>query len=523
MNPASRLRTPSVSYGRGLVLVLFALAAVLVVLVRGAGAQEVASPGRLEVTVAPVQLTATGVTATARIANAGGAPVTELALEARGPAGVDASVEPERVGSLAGEASVLVTITVGGMPQMRPAVLVVHAEGISSGRPVAGMGSVELPTATPPATLQLIGRTRLAQGSSADLVAVVTNVSSSEVTAQLHAEASKHVIHIATTEAGLAKKRVDKEMPCDDLPLVIKPGATEVVRVRVHPIDPLRRGRVLVVVTADVAPTQTAATDQPMKIVATNELDVAPPLSDVIPEPFGAGSALILPGLVGVGGGLSVWYWDRRRRGSRTRPVSQEIWENKVWLVVAIAVSFLTVIISQLLPRFFPGSFESTDLLGATDLNDLMIATVITGIVCSLLSCAYVGYHRHKAPLIRGSSTPVKVMDAAARANASVHREVYRAGDKLGLLVRRDRDQDLIVLSPPIRYSSPDAVGKVLEVSGDKKDGNLRALLKAAATGKFDGYFVTDDRYVARPGPVKDAKPAGGSFELLVRYEEKER
>jgi hypothetical protein len=456
-----------------------------------------ASPGNLEVTAAPTQLTPAESIVVVRIANTGGGPVSDITIDIRSPTGISASARPSSIDDLRPGSSTVVTVMVTGASAPRPAFLVLLASGESESGQVTALATVELVAAEAPAALALVGNTRMTDASPAILAAVITNLSDAPISVALRADAGQH-------ETRLAKEgeNVGEAPPGAGLAVDIGPRDTTVATVQVTAQPPLRRGKAGLVVTVTVSYGPGA---EPATIVATRELDVELSGSDLLPGLLGVSSVLVLPGLLAVLMWLLVDQRDRKRLGVETPNVAKQLWDNKLWLLAAGATSL--VILRLYSAAGFP------DLLDAFTLSDLFTVTVIAGLLGAASSALRVWVHRRRVPLITSSSDERAVLKAAARADQHVHRVAYKTSTgQVGLLVHRDREA--LVLSPRVFFSRPDSLADAIQ-----RD-DLRAASKAMAAD-FDGRFPTPPEadHIRAPMAVTNAVAQGR--EQMLEYGER--
>jgi hypothetical protein len=128
-----------------------------------------------------------------RVANTGTGVVRSVVLEPQGPPGVTARAAPSVVPSLAPGTSALATLTISGVPTARPAFLVIRASGRADSGAVTSLATLELATPDAPASIALVGNTRITDKSPADLEAVITNLTDAPLQVHLRADASDRV------------------------------------------------------------------------------------------------------------------------------------------------------------------------------------------------------------------------------------------------------------------------------------------------------------------------------------------
>lgn len=474
------------------VLILVAERAAAIEPAPTAASVTAAGPGELTIDTAPTEIGVANSVIAVRVANKGGGPVRAVAVEADAPPGVTATVVPPNLGRLAAGSSVLARITARGLPESRPAVLVVRVTGRSDAGPTAALTSVGLVAAEPAASLTLVGNSRLTDASPADLVAVVGNLADVPITVLVRATAGQHIVRLAA-EVG----DVGRAAPGVPLAMTVPARQSAVVLVQVQAHRPLRRGTAALVVTATVHTHLSAA---PTDITASRQLEVA--LSaDVLPGMIGVGSVLVIPGLVAIWAVLTVLYLDRRRLGLPVRSVGGQIWDNKLWLLAAAGVSLLAAVL------YSAAGFA--DLLDTYTLGDIAVVTAVSGLLGAAASAVAVWAHRLRVPAVTPMSTELSVLKAAgSKETTGVSRRVYRTSDgKRGVYVHTD--WGVIVLTPPIEYT---------EIDGIENVGSLQQ-----AVGKIDGAEdhirfrqSGDNEYVAGPCAVPEATPCG--WDEILQY-----
>lgn len=437
----------------------------------------VSAVGTLALEAVPAKVPIGTDRATVRVANAGDAPVSDLRLVADAPRGVTIAFAADAAKDLVPGSSALVPMTVTGRPRSLPAVITVKATGTSGGVPVSAVTGVELVSSEPPATIALVGNTRLTERSPADLRVVVTNGSDAPVTVALHATAEPHKATLEEPSFELAARAVR------DVGLTVKAE------------DRLRRGAVGLVVKATVT-----SGDRQQDLTVTRELSVSV-ASDELPGPLGVASMIVLPGIVAMLLFFELRARDRRRIGV-AHPGAKAVWDNKTWLLVAGGLSLLAAVVYA--------AVTGRDVLDAYELSDIVVLGVLLGTVGATAAAVSTWVHRRRVPVVTGAG-PAEVLRAAARRGGSLSRPRYRtADDREGLLVHRDGGA--YVLTPPVRFSAPDTVVQALQ--GNVPPKELVKLLGAT----FDGVFAPLANGIAAPTAVEQATEVG-SGALLV-YEE---
>jgi hypothetical protein len=455
-----------------------------------------ATSGELSVETAPTKATSGNSVVTVRVANTGESPVRSITIHADGPPGVAAKVKPASFARLAGGSSVLATVSARGMPESRPALLVVRATGRSGAGRTAALASVELVAAEPAASLTLAGNTRLTDSSPADLVAVIANAADVPADVSVRGTAGQHDVRLALEGGDVARAT-----PGAPLTMTVPARQSKVVLVQVRAHRPLRRGTTALVVTATVR-TPHGAT--PVDVTASQAFDVA--LSaDVLPGLLGVGSVLVIPGLVAVWAALTVLYRDRRRLGLTVPAAANQIWDNKLWLLAAVAVSLVGALL------YSAAGFA--DLLDTYALSDVAVVTVVLGVLGAAVAGVMVWRHRQNVPVVAPISMPLEVLRAAARADGRVLRPAYRTPDgKLGLLVHSDNEA--VVLTPQIQFTEVDISGLV----DNDALGEAVAGIERANDAEHHVRFSPDSQYLAGPRAVVGATPSGSAREPILKY-----
>jgi hypothetical protein len=433
---------------------------------------------------------------TVRVANTGSDPVQLIAIRAEGPPGVTATVEPSSLDSLAANSSVLAKVTVQGAPESRPAQLLVIATGRSGAGSTAALTSIDLVLGDPVASLTLSGNTRLTDSSPADLVAVVTNSDELPVEVSMRASAGENTVRLTTERGDLAGAA-----PNVPLTMTVPPRQARVVLVQVQAHRPIRRGSTALVVTAT---TRTPHGTSPVEVSASRDLDVA--LSaDVLPGLLGVGSVVVIPGLLAIWAALTVLHRERRQLGLTTPNAGSQMWENKLWLLAAAAVSLLAALL------YSAAGFA--DLLDTYSLSDVAAVSVVSGFIGAAIAGILVWWHRRKVPAITPTSAPLAVLRAAQRADGKVSRLVYEAPDgKRGLLVHLDRDA--AVLAPPIQYTEID----IESLIQDERLGEAVIGIVKTTDGEHRLRFRQDDGYVDGPRAVVGGAPVSSTRERILQY-----
>jgi hypothetical protein len=396
--------------------------------------------------------------------------------------------------------SVLATVTTRGVPETQPAQLVVRADGRSDAGSTAALTSIDLVPAATAASLTLTGNTRLTDSSPADLVAVISNAGDASADVSVRATAGQHVVLLAPEGEDVAQAAPD-----EPLAMTVPARQSAVVLVQVQAEEPLRRGSTALVITATVRAPKGAP---PVDVTASRDLDVA--LSaDILPGLLGVGSVVVIPGLVAVWATLTVLHRDRRRLGLVTPTAGSQIWENKLWLLVAAAVSLVAAMLYSV------AGFA--DLLDTYTLSDIALLSVASGLIGAMGAGIAVWWHRRTKPAIVPTSDPLAVLRAAEREDDKVSRIVYRTPNgKLGLLVQTDRDS--VVLAPPVEYTEVDMPESVGEES---LSGAITAIddeIRKKMDPEQHVRFLVDGRYIDGPQATLESAPVSNTREPILKY-----
>jgi hypothetical protein len=446
--------------------------------------------GELAIEAAPANVSLANPVIAVRVANIGGYTVSSVRIEVDAPPGVSAMVKPSTVANLAAGVSMLATITVRGLPRDRPAALLIKATGHSDVGETAAVTSVQMAPSAPIASLSLIGGTQLTDQSPTELMAVVGNLADVPVNVLVRATAGQQVVRLAREG-----KDVTRSVPDAPLALTVSAHQYAVVLVQVRVHGALQHGTLGLVVIAAIS---TGVGAESSEVTASQQLDVASS-ADILPGVTGVGSVLVIPGLVAVWAILSVWYLDRRRLGLAVRSAGSQIWDNKLWLLAAAAVSLLAAVI------YSAAGFA--DLLDAYALSDIVVVTVATGLLGAAASAAVVWLHRRQVPAVTPASTELSVLKAASKESAKISRQVYRTPEgKRGLFVHRD--WGAIVLTPPVEYTEIDGIGDdVLDSAVAKIDGNKDRIRFLRSS---------NNDYIEGPCAVPEGTSCG--WEEILRY-----
>lgn len=336
---------------------------------------------------------------------------------------------------------------------------------------------------TRPMSLDLKGADRVTDRSPADLIAVLTNNGGRSISVSLQAEAGRNPTRTASSSELLDDA---KDGGSTDVDIAARESALVFVRVRAG--EPVRRGKVAVVVTATVTrkvdqTAQGAKNEQLGHVTVSRELNAERAGSDLLPTALGGGAAILLPGVLAVWACLQVWVYDRRRLGVNMPSASTLLWDNKLWWLCGVLVSLAAIWI-------YSAAFGQGDLLDSyrwLDLAWVSVGSLVAAFAASLLALLY--YRRRRRPLITSTSTPAEIIEAAYQYKNTYKREVYEVAEGVhGLLVHRDLDA--IVLTPPISFEGPDAVTE----ANRSKDlaAATQAIKGAKGDDAFDGDWAAD-------------------------------
>lgn len=455
--------------------------------------------GSLSVEAAPTKVASDGSVVTLRVANVGDSSIDAIEIAAQGPAGVTAVVEPAKLTALTAGASLLVQIAVSGLPERRPASIVVRATGRSGAADVAAVAVIEIASVEPAVSLVLTGNSRLTDASPADVVAVITNTADTPVDLSIRAMAGQHLVRLAAEQSDIVHAA-----PAKPMTMVVAARQSTVARVQVQAKRPLRRGTTSLVVTATVRPVRGMPT---VDVTAERNLDVE--LSaDVLPGMLGVGSVLAIPGLVAVWVMLTILRHDRRRIGldGNCPSVGSQIWDNKLWLLVAVAIS--------LVAAWLYSSLGFTDLLDTYTVSDIVTVSLALGVLVALVGTAALRVRRRITREITPTSTPIEVLLAAEREQHFVNRPVYYVSDnKKGIVVRHD--WGAVILTPPIEFTEIDGIST--KVANNTLVGVVD-LIKNQTDFQRLLRFSSDSQYINGPQAIRPTGPPGGPRVPLLAY-----
>ena len=486
----TRVVGPLVSIVVTLVTILFTVGALGAAAHAASAATTDVAVGGLAITAA-AQETPPGSSVTVSVANPGDGPVTGVDLTLATPDGVTATITPSAIPILAAKTSVLAVLSLSGEPTTELRRVEVRATGTSASGPTSAVTAIAIAAVDPAVTMSIAGNTRLTDASPADLVAVLRNAGAEPVQIRLSGTAGGHEVRIAAEGDDVAVAdpgaELDVELPSE--------GAA-VAQIRVETDGPVRRGSVALVLTADVTAPQSGYV-----VTATQGLDTT--LStDILPGIVGLGSVLFVPGLVAVWVWLAVRSREERRRGLVPPSPASKIFDNKLWLFVAAAISVAAA------AAYAAVGF--TNLFDAYALWDIVQLSLVCGVVSLVVASVVVAVQGRGVPTLEKSLEPRATLAEAGGFSPLNQRAVYKTtDDKLGLLVKTVAD-DVLVLSPPIWFTELDGVGSALnrratlpEIVGilEEEGGYERKVI----------YAHGDDvaGYVAQPVAVRGAVPTG--------------
>lgn len=464
-------------------------------------ASPVASADDLSVTITPAKISPTaGESMRWVLRNASKKPIRHVIVSADLPSGMTLDIKDTRAtardagnfkiqGPLKPGSGIILEVQLGMTPVSYPATVVAVVEGRLRGVPVLATATVEL--AQPPAlaTLTLSGGGTMTEQSAVEIRARITNTSNRPISVDLTASAGRHEATVSAT-AG-------QDSNAHSLPLKLAAGESDDVFVRAIGGERVRRETATVYVDAIA----TAAGVEPTHLSASKDVTVEMAGSDLLPSALGVGSALLVPGLLGVWAFLEVRRKDRKDRGLPSLPTAQLMWEDKILLLAAAAVSLLAIYAAE--------PVLDVNLLDAFNPKDLLLVTVVVGGLGALVSGILVLTRRHGAPVITANTDVEKTLRAAAAADSHYQREKYLTGDgKHGLLVRKDSDG--YVLMPQVVYSRPEH-----RAAFDADD--LREALKVITADHFNGRFTEDAAWISAPATFISATRDGE--EPCLRYD----
>jgi hypothetical protein len=459
----------------------------------------------LRLAVATAQLSADNPSTSILVTNTGSGAVRDVVVSINAPDWANARlispddrrVKTVEIGTLRPGAVVLLdleaVIPIGG----RSGGITVRALG-STDVQVAALATVELVKPVPVAAVELAGSTEVADHSPGLVTIVIRNDSEARLPVMLEASGDSLIVYDPGTS-------VDASQPPPQWRKTIEvdPHQASAVDVEVMPSTPVRPRHVAFVVTARV----TTGAEKPTQLIVTRDMTLGISAGGLVPAVTGIGSTLVLPGLGAVLAFLSIREWDRARLGVARRNLAAQMWENKLWLLLALSLSL--VAISAL--RWING----IDLIATPWSWWLLVLASAAAAAGGLAAGIKVALHRLRVPLIN-SASDVKAVLLAAQKRGGRSRQVHAVTPNLrGVFVHRD--YDLIVLAPKTWFSRP----------GDlSQDGTTLATIAKAVRERPNEFIADFDRmagWVSRPTPVPRETPWSGEWEELPRYEDRPR
>lgn len=427
------------------------------------------------------------------IRNAATKAVDSLKVSADLPAGMRLDVDDPRVvrvndstfripGPLAPGGGIALPVSLDKTPAVYPTTIVALVHGRVDGAPVAATGSFEVTQPPPLATLTLTGGGKMTDSSSVELRARLVNISNLAIHVGVVVSAGRHEATVSTTAGSESTAR--------SVGVDISPGESKDVFVRAQGGKRVKTETASVYVDATVTADGAEATH----LSAAKDVEVSMAGSDLLPNALGVGSALLVPGLVGMWAFLDVRRKDRKDRGLEATPTAKEMWDDKIWLLAGALLSVGAIYVAA--------PILGVNLLDEFNLKDLLVITAGTTLVAALVSFGVVLLQRRGATSVTVETNEIDVLGAAAKADGAYIREKYETSDKkVGLLVRKQGDA--YVLMPQILYSRP--------AHRDAADHNdlaaALAVIKAAAD--FNGAYTQDPAWIPCPAAYVSAQRAG--------------
>jgi hypothetical protein len=238
------------------------------------------------------------------------------------------------------------------------------------------------------------------------------------------------------------------------------------------------------------------------EVIASKNLQVSL-AADLLPAPLGVGSVVLVPGLLAIWAIVAVYQRDRQHIGLQTSSAAAQVWDNKILLVASILISVVAASVYK--------SLGFGDVWSAPALSDVIILSAASAVIGGLVMDLGLFLRRRiSTPAVSPKSGPLDVLHAAARAEDSIARQVYRTTDGLrGLLVHKDLGA--FVITPPIQYADVDGIpGRPLT--------NAVTLIENTPNPREHVQFLTDDRYVRGPRATADATPLADQKEDILQY-----
>lgn len=432
-----------------------------------------------------------GSSLTVRVANDGAGPVTAVELSLAAPEGVEATITPDRIPTLPAQASVLAVVSLSGAPTTGLRRVEVMATGASASGRTGAVASIEIAPIEPAVTMTIAGNTRLTDASPADLVVVLRNAGVEEVAVSLRGSAGQHTVRLARDGEDLSQPGLGREVD-----LQVPGRSSALVQARVEAAGPVRRGAAALVMTAQVI-----APDARYDVSATQSLDTT--LStDVLPGIVGIGSVLFVPGLAAVWVWLAVRSREERRRGLAPSSPASQIFDNKLWLLAAAALSVAAA--------FGYSRLGFTNLFDTYALWDIVQLSLVCGVLSFVIASVVVMAQSRGVPTLERRLDPIVALEEAGGFSDGNERSVYKTtDDKLGLLVKTLSD-DVLVLSPPIWFTELDEVGTALSRGASLSD--VVTILAQQEGYRAKVIYAQDAetrRYISQPVAVRGAVPTG--------------
>jgi hypothetical protein len=476
--------------------------------------QTVGAPelGALELKIYPPNITPGG-RAFVVVSNPSTETVADITLRWTSPPGVTIKVDgatsraPGRIPSLPPGDTTVLNLQVRGVPSRDSLDMVFRANGRTGAQRVVAVAAASLAARKPLVDVKLSGGPSMTDVSPATLVALIQNLSPYRVNADVAVSAGRN-------KAGLSERANDEDLGTQTLCIQLAPLQIRRLYVTAKASGRVRKGTASIFVDVAAARAAHAApnadcpaepTLQTQYVTVSREVDVDMVASGVIPSILGVSSAAFLPGFAFVLGGLMVRRWDLGRVQRQSAGLWQDVWDNKLWLLVA---ALLSLVIS-----FFAATLLDINLFDAFDWWDLGLLVAGSFVGGLLISAVEVAVHRSRVPLINEKSDPSAVAAAAVSNGRGTSAPTYLAvGDRRGLLVHRDRG--LLLLTPQVHYSSPAEI--VDAGTWREKKGYVEAR-------EFDGKFIKNDEWIERVVAIPAANAAAGANEEVLIYREEDK
>ena len=451
-----------------------------------------AASSGLTLTAAAVGTVAGGELVVVQVANTAEVRVDCLKVATDAPSGVAVKPAAFTQASLGVGASALFRFKLAGGPAHMPASLVITATGRQGAIPVSAMGAVSLAANEAQVQVTLSGDDTITDTSPATDVAILQNLVGAPVSVILTASAGPNVVRLAQID-----RQPSITAPTGPLTLRLPPDGAASVVIQTTAHLPLPRGSVPLIVTA----TTTGADGVASEVVAAKDLTVSL-AADVLPGPLGVGSVVLVPGLVAMWAIVARYQRDRRRIGLQTPSAAALVWDNKILLAAAILVS----VVAAATYRFL----GLGNVWSAPRLSDVVILSAGSAVVGALAMDSFLYVRRLGTPAVSPVSEPLNVLRAAARAQNSIARPVYRTTDGLrGLLVHMD--SGTVVMTPPIQYVDID------DIPGSSLTDAI-ALIMGTQNPREHIQFLSDDHYVQGPRAMASAIQLADQEEDILQY-----